>query len=98
MQEIVEAHDGEFIRAGFTTFGPSSLDFQLVFDVPSEDIDVMFAAAARGRHRDRCNALPKEGIEFAYPTQTTYTAAPDGTLGDALCRAGSNRRNSARKK
>jgi hypothetical protein len=20
------------------------------------------------------------GIEFAYPTQTTYTAAPDGTL------------------
>jgi len=21
-----------------------------------------------------------EGIEFAYPTQTTYTAAPDGTL------------------
>jgi hypothetical protein len=26
---------------------------------------------------DRFN---REGIEFAYPTQTTFTAAPDGTM------------------
>jgi small-conductance mechanosensitive channel len=79
LQEIVEAHDGEFIRAGFTTFGPSSLDFQLVFDVNSEDIDVMFAS----RHAVGiaiAQRFATEGIEFAYPTQTTYTAAPDGTL------------------
>jgi small-conductance mechanosensitive channel len=79
LQEIVEAHEGEFIRAGFTTFAPSSLDFQLVFDVPSEDIDVMFAT----RHAVGIaivERFAKEGIEFAYPTQTTYTAAPDGTL------------------
>ena len=79
LQEIVEAHDGEFIRAGFTTFAPSSLDFQLVFDVPSEDIDVMFAS----RHSVGiaiAERFASEGIEFAYPTQTTYTAAPDGTL------------------
>jgi small-conductance mechanosensitive channel len=79
LQEIVEAHEGEFIRAGFTTFGPSSLDFQLVFDVPSEDIDVMFAS----RHAVGiaiAQRFASEGIEFAYPTQTTYTAAPDGTL------------------
>jgi hypothetical protein len=25
-------------------------------------------------------ALRERGIEFAYPTQTTFTAAPDGTL------------------
>ncbi len=79
LQEIVEAHDGEFIRAGFTTFAASSLDFQLVFDVPSDDLDVMFAT----RHSvgiaivDR---FAREGIEFAYPTQTTYTASPDGTM------------------
>ena len=79
LREIVEAHDAEYIRAGFATFGPSSLDFQLVFDVPSEDIDVM----VESRHNigiaivDR---FAKDGIEFAYPTQTTYTAAPDGTL------------------
>jgi small-conductance mechanosensitive channel len=79
LREIVEAHDGEFIRAGFTTFAPSSLDFQLVFDVPSEDIDVMFAT----RHEVGIaivERFAKEGVEFAYPTQTTYTAAPDGTL------------------
>jgi small-conductance mechanosensitive channel len=79
LQEIVEAHDGEFIRAGFTTFAPSSLDFQLVFDVNSEDIDVMFAS----RHAVGiaiAQRFASEGIEFAYPTQTTYTAAPDGTL------------------
>ena len=79
LQEIVEAHDGEFIRAGFTTFAPSSLDFQLVFDVQSEDIDVMFAS----RHAVGiaiAQRFADEGIEFAYPTQTTYTAAPDGTL------------------
>ena len=79
LQEIVEAHQGEFIRAGFTTFSPSSLDFQLVFDVPSEDIDVMFAS----RHAVGiaiAERFASEGIEFAYPTQTTYTAAPDGTL------------------
>ena len=79
LQEIVEAHEGEFIRAGFTTFAPSSLDFQLVFDVNSEDIDVMFAS----RHAVGiaiAQRFASEGIEFAYPTQTTYTAAPDGTL------------------
>jgi small-conductance mechanosensitive channel len=79
LREIVEAHGGEFIRAGFTTFAPSSLDFQLVFDVPSEDIDVMFAT----RHEVGIaivTRFARDDIEFAYPTQTTYTAAPDGTL------------------
>jgi small-conductance mechanosensitive channel len=60
-------------------FGPSSLDFQLVFDVPSEDIDVMVDS----RHAIGiaiAERFAKDGIEFAYPTQTTYTAAPDGTL------------------
>jgi small-conductance mechanosensitive channel len=79
LREIVEAHQGEFIRAGFTAFAPSSLDFQLVFDVPSDDLDVMFAT----RHAVGiaiADRFANEGIEFAYPTQTTYTAAPDGTL------------------
>ncbi len=79
LRDIVETHGGEFIRAGFTTFAPSSLDFQLVFDVPSEDIDDMFAM----RHAVGiaiAERFASEGIQFAYPTQTTYTAAPDGTL------------------
>lgn len=79
LKEIVEAHGSEFIRAGFSTFGPSSLDFQLVFDVNSDDVEEMFKA----RHAIGIaivEKFSKEGIEFAYPTQTTFTAAPDGTL------------------
>ena len=79
LQEIVEAKGCQFIRAGFTTFGPSSLDFQLVFDVNSDDVEEMFKA----RHAVGIAIVERfdhEGIEFAYPTQTTYTASPDGTL------------------
>jgi small-conductance mechanosensitive channel len=79
LKEIVEANGCEFIRAGFTTFGPSSLDFQLVFDVNNDDVEEMFKA----RHAVGIaivERFDREGIEFAYPTQTTYTASPDGTL------------------
>jgi small-conductance mechanosensitive channel len=79
LKEIVEANGAQFIRAGFTTFGPSSLDFQLVFDVNSDDVEEMFKA----RHAVGIaivERFAKEDIEFAYPTQTTYTASPDGTL------------------
>lgn len=79
LRTIVEAEGAEFIRGGFHTFAASSLDFQLVFDVQSEDVDEMFKA----RHAiglGIAKRFAEEGIEFAYPTQTTYTAAPDGTL------------------
>lgn len=79
LREIVEANGSEFIRAGFTTFSPSALDFQLVFDVNSDDVEEMFKA----RHAVGIaivERFAKDGIEFAYPTQTTYTAAPNGTL------------------
>ncbi len=79
LREIVEAEGADFIRGGFHSFAPSSLDFQLVFDVQSEEMDEMFHA----RHTIGLGIAKRfadEGIEFAYPTQTTYTAAPDGTL------------------
>jgi small-conductance mechanosensitive channel len=79
LREIVETNGAQFIRAGFTTFGPSSLDFQLVFDVNSDDVEEMFKA----RHAVGIaivERFARDGIEFAYPTQTTYTASPDGTL------------------
>ena len=79
LREIVEKEGAEFIRGGFHSFAPSSLDFQLVFDVQSEDVDDVFHA----RHAiglGIAKRFAEEGIEFAYPTQTTYTAAPDGTL------------------
>lgn len=67
------------VRCGFVGFGASSLDFIVQFDVMSADYDVAFAA----RHQiglALVERLSAQGIAFAYPTQTTYTAAPDGTL------------------
>ncbi|MBL0966977.1 MAG: mechanosensitive ion channel family protein, partial [Blastomonas sp.] len=70
---------GIFIRSGFVGFGASSIDFELDFDVMSADFEVVFET----RHRigiailERFNA---EKLEFAYPTQTSFTAAPDGRL------------------
>lgn len=77
LKEIVEAQGQTFVRSGFTAFNASSLDFELEFDVPNPGYDIMFEA----RHRIGTAILERfgqEGIEFAYPTQTSFTAAPDG--------------------
>lgn len=77
LKEIVEAQGHIFVNAGLVSFGASSLDYQLNFDVPDPDTADYFLS----RHQvglaiwKRFNA---EGIEFAYPTQTSFTAAPDG--------------------
>lgn len=79
LREIVESNGGLFIRAGFNNFGASSLDFQLVFDIESEDVEDMFHA----RHAvglEIIDRFAKESIFFAYPTQTTFTAAPNGEM------------------
>lgn len=79
MKEIVIANGGTFLRSGFIGFGPSSLDFEVEFDVFSENWEEVY----RIRHSiglDILRRLNAEGIEFAYPTQTTFTAAPDGRM------------------
>ena len=68
-----------FLRCGMTGFGASSLDFTLEFDVKSDAWQKVFDT----RHAVLVALLERfneEGIEFAYPTQTSFTAAPDGTL------------------
>ena len=67
------------VRAVATGFGPSSIDVDLVYDDRSSDPDKLAAHKSTiiiGTMR----ALADAGIDFAYPTQTTFTAAPDGTL------------------
>ncbi|WP_293642977.1 mechanosensitive ion channel family protein [Sphingopyxis sp. RIFCSPHIGHO2_12_FULL_65_19] len=79
LEEQVVAGGHEFIRSSFLSFGASSLDFELLFDVFSDDFDVV--AAARTDIGIRLfDAMARAGYEFAYPTQTTFTAAPDGTM------------------
>jgi len=79
LRQAVEANNAQFIRAGFNNFAPSALDFHLVFDIESDDVEEMFLA----RHNIGIaiiDSFAREGISFAYPTQTTFTAAPDGTM------------------
>lgn len=77
---VVEAHEhATIVRCGMTAFGASSLDFEIQFDVHSPDYEYVFAtrsAVCMGI----VSAFSEAGIHFAYPTQTTFTAAPDGTM------------------
>ncbi len=79
LREIVEANDARFVRCGFVGFGDSSINFELDFDIMSDDYEIVY----QGRHVIGLEVLQKFndlGYEFAYPTQTTFTSAPDGTM------------------
>jgi len=79
LREIVEAEGATFVRSGFVNFGASSLDFEVEYDVFRPEWDDIYAI----RHRIGLAILRRftaEGLEFAYPTQTTFTAAPDGRM------------------
>lgn len=68
-----------FDRAHLAAFSASSIDLELVFFVETADLHAFMQArqqilvAILRRFREL-------GVQFAYPTQTTFTAAPDGTL------------------
>lgn len=80
VKEVVESVEKcMLVRCGMTAYGASSLDYTLEFDVKSEVWQKVFDA----RHEVLVALLKRfnaEGIEFAYPTQTSFAAAPDGTL------------------
>jgi small-conductance mechanosensitive channel len=79
-KEVVESCDKcSFVRCGLSGYGASSLDFSLEFDVKSEVWQKVFDARSQVLVA-LLKRFNEEGIEFANPAQTTYTAAPDGTL------------------
>ncbi len=75
----VEPEGHEFVRSSFIGFGASSLDFDLVADIPSADYNEVIAARTAIGIRV-FEEMTNAGYDFAYPTQTTFTAAPDGTM------------------
>ncbi len=67
------------VRCCATAFGDSSIDCELVYDDRSSDADTL------AKHKSAIilgvmRLFARDKIEFAYPTQTTFTAAPDGTM------------------
>jgi len=79
LRQIVQARGGEFIRSGFIGFGASALDFEVEIDVHSDSWEEVYAIR-HGIGIDILRRFNESGLEFAYPTQTTFTAAPDGKL------------------
>jgi len=76
----VEARKGcTFVRCAILGFGPSSIDFELLYDSRSVDVNKV-AADRTAVALAVLRTLGEHQIKFAYPTQTTFTAAPDGTM------------------
>ncbi|WP_242095261.1 mechanosensitive ion channel domain-containing protein [Sphingomonas sp. CROZ-RG-20F-R02-07] len=79
VKEVVEACGAKFVRAGFAAFGDSSYDFGVEFDSPSAAYQDYYDM----RHKvgvALVRRLNDDGIELAYPTQTGFTARPEGGL------------------
>ncbi len=79
LKDVAESCGLQFVHAGMTGFGASSLDYEFAVDVDDPDRNNYF----QNRHRLALAILKRfetEGLEFAYPTQTTFTAAPDGRM------------------
>ena len=68
-----------FVRCAILCFGASSIDFELVFDSRTTDANKV-AADRTAIAISIIRAFAEHGLEFAYPTQTTFTAAPDGSM------------------
>jgi small-conductance mechanosensitive channel len=80
LRAIVERRElATFDRAHVMQFAPSSIDLELVFFVESLDYPV-FLATRQAVLLTILTRFAELGVDFAYPTQTTYTAAPDGRL------------------
>ncbi|HEX8535375.1 MAG TPA: mechanosensitive ion channel family protein [Allosphingosinicella sp.] len=80
IQAIVESQPlATFDRAHVAAFNASSIDLELVFFVESAEFPV-FMHTKQAIMLAILRRFDELGIAFAYPTQTTFTAAPDGTL------------------
>jgi small-conductance mechanosensitive channel len=76
---VEERRGCAFVRCALTGFGASSLDFELLYDSASVDYNIV-AADRSAIMMQIIREFAAKTIDFAYPTQTTFTAAPDGTM------------------
>ncbi|MEA3053496.1 MAG: hypothetical protein QOG72_2399 [Sphingomonadales bacterium] len=80
LHKIVERQPpARFDRAHLSAFAGSSIDLELVFFVEAHDYP-SFMEARQGVMLGILRRFAELDVEFAYPTQTTFTAAPDGRL------------------
>jgi small-conductance mechanosensitive channel len=76
---VASCPPASLVRCALLNFSPSALDFELQYDVHSEDYDTVFNT----RHKISIAILKRfeaEKIRLANPTQIGFTGAPDGRL------------------
>ncbi len=76
---IIQRHNARLVRAGFAAFNASSIDFELIFEIDDPEY-IDFFNRRQAIAFDLIELFTADGYEFAYPTQTTFTAAPDGEM------------------
>lgn len=80
VKAAVESRKGcNLVRCAMLGFGASSIDFEVIFDCRGTDINKI-AGDRTAVALAILRAFEDHGLQFAYPTQTTFTAAPDGTM------------------
>jgi small-conductance mechanosensitive channel len=74
VRDIVVSHEtARFDRAHFRHYGPSSLDFEVVYHVTVPDYNA-YMDLQQAINFALYERFESEGIDFAYPTQTLYLA------------------------
>jgi small-conductance mechanosensitive channel len=83
LKEIVSSQQQvRFDRAHFRSYGPSSLDFEVVYVVETADYG-LYMDIQQAINIALFKRFAREGIEFAYPTQTIKVANPELLRGEA---------------
>ncbi len=79
LREIITAlPEIEFDRAHFTAFGNYTLDFEVVYFVPSPDY-ALFMDAQQAINLEIYRRFEEEGIELPYPTQVVVVKPQSGS-------------------
>ncbi|HET9335773.1 MAG TPA: mechanosensitive ion channel domain-containing protein [Sphingomicrobium sp.] len=76
---VLSVRGCKLVRCCAIAFSASSIDCELVYDDRATEADTL------AKHKSTIitgimKAFAEQGVEFAYPTQTTFTAAPDGKM------------------
>jgi small-conductance mechanosensitive channel len=83
LKDIVSSKENvKFDRAHFKSYGASSLDFEVVYTMQTADYGV-FMDTQQGINFEMFRRFNREGIEFAYPTQTVKLSNPEALRGEA---------------
>lgn len=79
VQQVAEKHGVSVAQTGLVAFAPSGIDGELHYDDNAGDYAAAFARRS-AILLDLVERFAAEGIGFAWPTQISYAAAPDGSL------------------